>query len=131
LGRPAKSRNAIACLNQNALADLRALSKARGKDMVGELNATFFSVLPERIDLMNRALRDGDAPAFSAGAHKLRGGAACIGADRFAALCAKLESIGDAGSLDGAEPLIEELMRESENLREALASQGGRRISQP
>ena len=32
----------IACVNQYQLAELRAISKARGKDLVGDLTRTFF-----------------------------------------------------------------------------------------
>ena len=121
MGRPVTSAKAIACLNQNVLTDLRALSKARGRDLVGELSATFFRVLPDRITAISTAAATGNAGAFADATHKLEGGAACIGADRLAALCGVMESIGDAGSLQGAEALIEELKREIEDLRAAFA----------
>jgi two-component system, sensor histidine kinase and response regulator len=131
LGRPTSSENAIPCVNQNVLAGLRALSKARGRDLVSELSGTFFVVLPERLDAINAAAALGDAKAFAAVAHKLKGGAACIGADRLAALCGRLESMGDAGSLEGAQTLIEELKREAKNLREALTPQSAAPTGQP
>lgn len=124
LGRPVTSAIPIPCLNQTVLADLRALSKARGRDFVSELSGTFFGVLPERIGAISTAAVTGDARAFSDAAHKLKGGAACIGGDRLAALCGRLEAIGDAGSLDDADTLIEELRRETEDLRQALTHQG-------
>jgi HPt (histidine-containing phosphotransfer) domain-containing protein len=125
------SANPIPCLNQTVVADLRALSKARGRDLIGELSATFFSVLPERIRAIRSAAVIGDARAFAAGAHKLKGGAACIGGDRLAALCGMMESIGNEGLLQEADTLIEELSRETEDLREAFMRQGAEPGEQP
>ena len=131
MSRPVSSTNPIPCLNQNVLADLRALSDARGRDLVSELTGTFFAVLPERLDAMTAAAAAGDANAVAAVAHKLKGGAACIGADRVAALCAALESMGDAGSLEGPETLIEELKGETEKLRQALTRQSAAPTGRP
>ena len=72
-----------------------------------------------------------DAGALAAGAHKLRGGAACIGADRLAALCGRIESIGGANSLEGTATLIEQLQGEIENVREAFSDKSAGSAGQP
>jgi len=119
------SENTIPWLNQSHLASLRALSKARGRDLVRELSGTFFSVIPERIAAMKSAAATGDARAFAAGAHKLKGSAACIGADRLAVLCDRVESMGDGGPLEGAATLIEQIEEGVEAVREAFAQERG------
>jgi two-component system sensor histidine kinase/response regulator len=121
LGKPSLSENALPCVNQDQLAELRALSKARDRDLLGDLTRTFFSVVPDRITAICAAAAARDGHALAAGAHQLKGGAACIGADRLAALCGRIESIGDADSIAGVETLIEQLKREVENVREAYA----------
>ena len=123
MGKPTSSENAIPCVNQQLLAELRALSKARGTDLVSELSRTFFSVLPERIDAIRAAAVAGDGRAFAAGAHKIKGAAACIGASRLAALCGRIESLGDSGSLEGAAVLIDRLEREAQDVREAFTQE--------
>jgi CheY-like chemotaxis protein len=58
---------------------------------------------------LRAAVEAGDAAALRAHAHKLAGGAANLGALEVATLARELEALGDAGTTDGAEPLLPRL----------------------
>jgi PAS domain S-box-containing protein len=58
---------------------------------------------------LRAAVEVGDAAALRVHAHKLAGGAANLGALEVATLARELEALGDAGTTDGAEPLLPRL----------------------
>lgn len=82
-----------------------------------------FSDLPERLNAIAQAVERTDAPGkmnLALQAHALRGSAAIFGASRLDELCGKLEEIGMDGDLAQAPAMLDELGRESAQVREAL-----------
>jgi CheY-like chemotaxis protein len=79
--------------------DLRALAGVReeldDEELFGELVATFLEELPRRWAMLSAAAATGDAERLAAVAHQLGGGAAQVGATRLAALCRRLEVLGE------------------------------------
>jgi CheY-like chemotaxis protein len=58
---------------------------------------------------LRAAVEGGDAAALRAHAHRLAGGAGNLGAIEVATLARELEALGDAGTTDGAVPLLAQL----------------------
>jgi HPt (histidine-containing phosphotransfer) domain-containing protein len=59
---------------------------------------------------------------MAAAAHTLKSSSAQVGALRLSALSKEIESLGRAGSVDGARELLGELMPELESVHEELAA---------
>jgi CheY-like chemotaxis protein/HPt (histidine-containing phosphotransfer) domain-containing protein len=79
------------------LREVVALFRADGRPLLQELRA---------------AAERGDADRLMRGAHKLRGSASNLGAERMSALCERLEALGRAHTSEGAAGLLDELDRE-------------------
>lgn len=95
-----------------------------GKDsLVGELIDLFVLDLPKRLNAITQAVDRADAPgklSLALQAHALRGSAAIFGASRLDELCGKLEEIGIRGAFAEALAMLDELRRESAQVRDAL-----------
>ncbi|MBF0342258.1 MAG: Hpt domain-containing protein [Magnetococcales bacterium] len=66
---------------------------------IGEIINTFLDTLPRRLRALNRAYADRDASLLYIEAHKLKGAAAMLGAERLSAICLRMEQIGKAGGI--------------------------------
>lgn len=66
---------------------------------VRDIVEKFLEILPERLRLLAHSHAMGDTVHFYIEAHRLKGAAATLGAERMAALCAHLEERGKAGIL--------------------------------
>jgi two-component system sensor histidine kinase/response regulator len=104
-------------LEPNAVERLLVLADQAGEDLVIELFRLFAEDTPKRIAAARTAVEKGDPVALHLAAHSLKGSAANMGATAFADLCAKLESIGLTGNLDGAAALLAELERRGPMVR--------------
>jgi PAS domain S-box-containing protein len=69
----------------------------------------FVGGIGETLAGLRTELAAGHAPGLRAGAHRLKGSAANLGAMRVAALARGLEELGESGRLDGAGDLVEAL----------------------
>jgi two-component system, sensor histidine kinase and response regulator len=101
----------------DTLAALRELEAADAPGFLAELVGLFVDDLPGRLDAIANGIARADAPATSAAAHSLKGSAANLGAKPLASLCQRLEVAGKAGSLEGAELLLEAIRAEAERAR--------------
>jgi CheY-like chemotaxis protein len=70
--------------------------------LLHRLLTLFVEQAPVTAGAVERAVTSGDAVALEAAAHRLRGSAAVLGADRLARLCADLEDRARDGELPGA-----------------------------
>ena len=103
-----------------------------GKDsLLDELIDLFVSDLPKRLNAIAQAVERADAPALALQAHALRGGAANFGASRLDELCGKLEEIGVSGALAEAHAMLNELGRESAQVRDALLALKSKHLATP
>jgi len=86
------------------------LVASMGASFVAELIDTFGEDARELIATLRRALRDADLDAFRRAAHSLKSTSESLGATRLAALARELEAAARAGSLNGAEDRMRQLV---------------------
>jgi CheY-like chemotaxis protein len=87
---------------------LRSLGPADGHGILPEAAHAFRSELAATLAALAQAIAQGDAAAVKSAAHKLKGGAANIGAAGAAALCAQLETLAHVGG-DGIREVMSQL----------------------
>jgi PAS domain S-box-containing protein len=86
------------------LAELRSM-----RDILPELIVVFRSEVHVRMDAMRLAIESGQAEKLRELAHGIRGAAGNMGGSSLASVCAALEQIGRAGTVDGAATLMPEV----------------------
>ena len=108
-GRPATSlaREASAPppsqeLDEQALAELAALRKPGGADLLGRVARLFREKTPALLSDIEDAARRRDGDALGAAAHSLKSSAACVGALGLAESCERLEHLARAGRVADA-----------------------------
>ncbi|MET3922743.1 response regulator [Arthrobacter sp. UYEF20] len=89
-------------LDPARLSILRSLGAPDGQGLLPQAAEAFRQDIQPSLDSLRRALDDGRGEALEEAAHKLKGAAASIGANRAAALCHQLERT--AGTPDHAHP---------------------------
>ncbi|MEW5872976.1 MAG: response regulator [Chloroflexota bacterium] len=89
--------------------------------MVIELAEEFFVDSEERMGQLEKRLREGEAEAFGAMAHALKGASLTFGAKKFSGLCRELEMMGKSGNLEGAEEKLAMAREEFGRVRAELA----------
>ncbi len=104
---PNKSPGAENLLDQSILAELHQNSPAGGVTMLGELVDLFLESAPQRISQITHFLDDPPKMAFHAQA--LRSMSLNLGANKIVEICQKLELMGHANNVDGADKLLREL----------------------
>jgi PAS domain S-box-containing protein len=107
LGQPAEAAEEV--LDARAFADLCGVA---GPEFVRELADQFRSDAPALLATMAAAVAEGNASLLQASAHSLKGSAAALGARALAAVCARLEGHGRAGTPQDAGPLVREAERQ-------------------
>lgn len=110
---------------------LRTLQEQTGDEdgeLIQELVEVFSEDANETQVRLQELLVQSDAKALSGEAHRLKSGAANLGATRLTALCKDLEHTAGAGDLTGSAPLVkdiaEEIPRTIAGLGEYVASLG-------
>ncbi|GAA5217307.1 ATP-binding protein [Corallincola platygyrae] len=78
-------------------------------DMVNTTLSQFANMLPEQLTQMKNALADGELETVRAEAHKIKGGAANLTADRLAVVAKVLEQESNAGNADKVAGALDEL----------------------
>jgi len=94
-------------LDQSILAELHQNSSAGGVMMLKELVDLFMESAPQRISQITHFLDDPPKMAFHAQA--LRSMSLNLGANKIVEICQKLELMGHANNVDGADKLLREL----------------------
>ncbi|MBD3162239.1 MAG: response regulator, partial [Candidatus Eisenbacteria bacterium] len=96
-------------------------------EIAGTDDAFRKQILSEFLESAERTVQDTqeavaipDLPRLHRGAHRLKGAAATIGADRLAAACAELERVADGTGGEEVEPLVARLREELDTLRRFL-----------
>ncbi len=85
-----------------ALKTLQMMIGDDSPELLSELIDLFIETTPDLLSDIRQAVEHADAPALAHAAHTLKSSSASMGAQNLALLCAELESIGKANSLDGA-----------------------------
>jgi len=79
-------------LEPGALAQLRALDPDGKHGLVGRVLSTYITAAQGLLNQLDQAVQSGDAATVRRVAHTLKSSSACIGALKFAALCADTEA---------------------------------------
>ena len=94
--------------------DLGLLLNQVGGDrrLMRELVAIFLQDYPRQLERLRRALGEGDAAGVARAAHSLKGAAGNLAAEGVVAVARRLEALGKAGELAGAEEVLGQLEAE-------------------
>ncbi|MDY0976197.1 response regulator [Massilia sp. CFBP9012] len=107
-------------VNRAALDNIRALSRDAGDALVQKVINAYVGDTPRHLQALRQALTTRDADSLRRIAHGLKSASANIGAARLAATCRDLEQLGRGGSVDGAAPLLADMEREFQSVRQSL-----------
>jgi HPt (histidine-containing phosphotransfer) domain-containing protein len=102
-------------------ASLDELRDLMGEDGLRELIDVFIADSGVHLDVMGSALVWHNAKLLAEEAHALKGSSATVGATQMAKLCDLLEHRGRAGTVLGADRLLESLVDELERVTGFLA----------
>ena len=91
------------------LDSIRALQQPGGPDLVKKVLGNYFTISPVLLDTMRKGIADGEPASIHQAAHSLKSSSANLGALQLSDLCKKMESLGRAGSLDGAAGLMAQI----------------------
>jgi signal transduction histidine kinase/CheY-like chemotaxis protein/HPt (histidine-containing phosphotransfer) domain-containing protein len=129
MGRPTAARppelkpEASVAFDPEAIARLRQLEAAAGREIVSSLLESFLAEVPRRLEALRAAYAGGDRKSLQAGAHSLKGSAGQLGALKLAALCRDIEIGEDDAALPG---LLDGIASELESLEPILRAEAGR-----
>lgn len=103
-----------------ALEMIRTLPGNRGMEILRKVVDLYLASTPALLQTMREAESGGDAEKLKAAAHSFKSSSANLGALRLAGVCMELESLGRAGSTEGALPLLLQVEEEYRLVRDAL-----------
>jgi len=109
-----------AALDADRIAMLRELDDGDGM-LLASIVDEFVAGAQRNLDDLREAVAEGDPEAVERAAHALKGASANLGATQLADLSGHLEALGRARALGGAAPAVEDIEREFERVRAALA----------
>ncbi|TXG01516.1 hybrid sensor histidine kinase/response regulator [Massilia arenae] len=107
-------------IDRAALDNIRALSRDAGDALVQKVINAYVGDTPRHLQALRQAVSTDDAESLRRIAHGLKSASANIGAGRLAATCRDLEQLGRGGSVDGAAPLLADMEREFQSVRQSL-----------
>jgi signal transduction histidine kinase/DNA-binding response OmpR family regulator/HPt (histidine-containing phosphotransfer) domain-containing protein len=94
-------------------------------DFVAGLIAQYLLESSTRIAELHDAVAKGDATALRGAAHTLKGASSMVGANRLAGICAELETLARASTVEGSAALIKAVEDEHSRVRDALHLEQG------
>jgi len=103
-----------------ALEMIRMLPGNRGMEILRKVVDLYLASTPTLLQTMREAESGGDAEKLKAAAHSFKSSSANLGAMRLAGVCLELETLGRAGSTEGALPLLMQAEEEYRMVRNAL-----------
>ncbi len=110
------SEAADLCVNPQALESIRSMAHGLLEKVIGQ----YLEDAPKRMEQIRAALGSNDAEALRRSAHALKSSSANLGAERFAAICQFLESVGRSGTTEDGAARHAEAEREFARVRHAL-----------
>ena len=99
---------------------LSLLQEEHGDELVMELVELFISNTPTVLTAMREALTHSNPDGLKEAAHTLKGSSSNLGAEPLTSLCVALEEHGQAGEIQRAVPLIDQLEQEFERVKSTL-----------
>lgn len=88
--------------------------------LLGELIDSFLEETPPLVANLRQALEQGGAAELRRAAHTIKSSSNDFGATTLAELCQELETMGKAGTWDGAAELVAQVEKEYEQVRGEL-----------
>ncbi len=110
-------------LDQAVLAGLRELREPNQPDPLKELAELFVRDARTRLQRMETAIAQKDAPGLAAAAHTLKGSASNLGARHLAFLCVSLEKQAKTGDLTESANILLEVKREFQAVEQTLLAE--------
>jgi PAS domain S-box-containing protein len=102
------------------LEELREIICDNDKEQYIEIITTYLEDTPERFQIINHAINEGNSKTVQIEAHALKSSSAIIGAKTLSAICKKLEDLGRDQKLENAPSLLTEAMTEYKQVNIAL-----------
>lgn len=99
---------------------IRTLPGNRGVEILRKVVDLYLASTPTLLQSLREAESGGDAEKLKAAAHSFKSSSANLGAVRLAGVCLELESLGRAGSTEGAGALLVQVEEEYRLVRDAL-----------
>lgn len=106
---------------------LERLDRIGGREFVLEMIALFLENAPQRLDAARQTLAAGDIQGLYRAAHSLKSTAANLGGRELQAASERVEAMARNGALDAIAPLLEEMERSYDHLRQSLEAEQNRR----
>jgi CheY-like chemotaxis protein len=100
-------------LDAQVLEDLRMLEETSGATLIADLAAQFRVDVPARIEELQAAARGSDVVSLRSIAHRLRGSAGAVGANRVFVTATEIESSAGLMAAPGMEALVAQLAKEA------------------
>jgi len=113
---PTKNETERAVIDREALCQLR-------QDIgfgIGMILDSYMQSLPEQMATMQQAIEDKDTDALRRCGHKLKGGSLSVAAMRLGELGSRIETMGEAGDIEGIAKQMKELESEMQAVVDAL-----------
>jgi two-component system sensor histidine kinase/response regulator len=107
-------------LDLQVVESLKALDEEGGPSLFLELIDLFVEDAATQLRTLRAALAAGDVKLLERAAHTLKSSSANIGASRMSGICFELEKLGRAGTLQGAESLVDGTNEAYAQVREVL-----------
>ena len=104
-------------IDRGVLATLRQLNEDGQPDVVTEVLKLFTGGAPARLQAIEAAVAERNAPALQRAAHALKGASATIGASGLQAVCHELEEMGRHAEFAGAASAVEAMHQEYERVK--------------
>jgi len=117
------SATAAPALDAEVVARLRTLAESTDASLLNQIFEAFNSDGEARLETMRGALGTGDAESLRKSAHALKGASANIGARQMAGLAQELQALGEAGTVEGAAVIIDQLETEFERVQTEIVDQ--------
>lgn len=105
----ARNDDEPALVDENVIRGLAPLKKPGKQSLLGELIDLFVKQVPERLEIMELALKEHDAEKFERAAHSLKGSSGILGAIPMMHLAEILQNLGRAKNLADVEKPFSEL----------------------
>ena len=110
-------------LDPKTLANLRALQRPGGSDVLSQIVHLYLEKAPQLLDLLREAVTRNDAAAIFRLAHSLKSSSGNVGAVTLAELCQELEIMGRAQSTTEAPVTFAAIEAEYAMVQAALAAE--------
>ena len=109
-------------INQQALANIRALSPANGDALLDRVLQAYLRDTPAHLGTLRQAIAARDTGSLRKAAHSLKSSSANVGAETLAQLCKDMEQLGRNDIIDGTDSLLSAMEREFQAARQALGA---------